>query len=120
MLIAPRSKRISRAADSVLRQVTLDDKGDDIGGAAWRGRGPLLADVLRLHLAHRDDRVEVIKGLAEHELTQVDGWLGGWLGMVPHLAHRGGRVEVINILAAHELTRMPPPSHTHTHPPTGG
>lgn len=48
----------------------------DTGGAAWRGRGALLGDVLRLHLAHRPDRVEAIRGLAAGELTQVRGGVG--------------------------------------------
>ena len=45
----------------------------DLGSAAWKGRGPLLADVLRLHLAHRDDRVEVVGELAQAHLALV-GW----------------------------------------------
>ena len=59
----------------MLRQVTLDDKGVDLGGAAWKGRAPLLADVLRLSLCHRDSRVETIKGLAAGAMAQV-GALG--------------------------------------------
>lgn len=45
----------------------------DLGSAAWKGRGPLLADVLRLHLVHRDDRVEVVGELAQAHLALV-GW----------------------------------------------
>lgn len=47
----------------------------DAGGGAWRGRGPLLGDVLRLHLSHRSDRVEAVRALAAGELAQVGGWV---------------------------------------------
>lgn len=45
----------------------------DLGSAAWKGRGALLADVLRLSLCHRDDAVPHIRSLAINELAQVPG-----------------------------------------------
>ena len=43
-----------------------------LGGSAWKGRGPLLADVVRLYLAHKHDAsVGIILQLAQEYLPMV-------------------------------------------------
>ncbi|KAL4445301.1 hypothetical protein ABPG77_011126 [Micractinium sp. CCAP 211/92] len=73
-----RGVRITCAAEAVLQQACLDEDGKDTGGAAWKGRGPLLADVLRLYLCHRQSRGDSVAGVlqavldvASDSLTQV-------------------------------------------------
>ncbi|KAL4428110.1 hypothetical protein ABPG75_002199 [Micractinium tetrahymenae] len=70
--------RITCAAEAILRQACLDSEGKETGGAAWKGRGPLLADVLRLHLCHRQAQgnavagvVDAVLDLANESLIQV-------------------------------------------------
>ncbi|PSC75642.1 Fanconi anemia group D2-like protein [Micractinium conductrix] len=46
------SQRISMAAEAVLTQRPVDAEGNDIGSAAWKGRAPVLGDLLRLYLCH--------------------------------------------------------------------
>lgn len=83
------SKRITRAAEGVLKQSWLDEKSQDLGSAAWKGRGPLLADVLRLFLARRDDRVEAIAELAQSHIALVSWVLGGHGGVLYWVAVGG-------------------------------
>ena len=46
----------------------------DLGGSAWKGRGPQLADVVRLYLAHKHDAsVGIILQLAQEYLPMVGG-----------------------------------------------
>ncbi|PRW44427.1 Fanconi anemia group D2-like protein [Chlorella sorokiniana] len=96
-LLSRMRKRITRAAEGVLKQSWLDEKSQDLGSAAWKGRGPLLADVLRLHLAHRDDRVEAVGELAQAHLALVSDKVTGkeaaqWVEPYPSLS--GGTIAV--------------------------
>ncbi|KAL4858754.1 Fanconi anemia group D2 protein [Chlorella vulgaris] len=75
-------KAISSGAEAVLMQVKLDSDGKDVlGGRAWKGRSPLLADVVRLRLCHAsgdgNNPAAQILELATGHLSQVTKCIKG-------------------------------------------